>query len=236
MTLKEKFEIPNCPICGGKHTHILLKYKIIKLLKSKHAYKLKDKIIKLLKGNSLRERPRLERITHIFVCPVKNEKFQVSFKLYQESNNKIEIESVGPLSPNNEAIYETGKEILKISLSAPSDFLKFMIIISTGGTTIYLSYLEFVQPENITISLSMKVLSYAPLFFFFFSTLVFILGYFPKFTRFSLDIINDISQAYRQVINKRRKYVNWGKALFLIGFFLAISSIVYFALYKIKMP
>lgn len=231
MTLKEKFEIPDCPICGGKHPHMLLKFKIIKLRKSKHTYKLKDKIIKMLKGNGLRERPRSEIITHVFVCPVKNEKFQVSFKFYKESNNKIEIVSVGPLSPNNEAIYETGKEILKISLRAPSDFLKFMIIISTSGATIYLSYLEFVRPENITMSSIIKVLSYAPLFFFFFSTLVFILGYFPRLTHFSLDIISDISQAYQQVINKRRKYVNWGKAFFLIGFFLAISSIVYFLLF-----
>jgi len=36
-----------------------------------------------------KEQPKPKRVTRIFVCPVKNEKFQASFILYQTSNAKI---------------------------------------------------------------------------------------------------------------------------------------------------
>ena len=71
---EEKVEISNCPICGGRHV-----------------YKLeveRDYVLYLLTSRVI-EKPKPKRVTRIFVCPVKNEKFQASFILYQTSNAKI---------------------------------------------------------------------------------------------------------------------------------------------------
>ena len=71
---EEKVEISNCPICGGRHV-----YK----LEVERDYVLHLHISRVI------EKPKPKRVTRIFVCPVKNEKFQASFILYQTSNAKI---------------------------------------------------------------------------------------------------------------------------------------------------
>ena len=80
MTEEQELEIPNCPICGGCHT-----YK----LKVERTY-----VIKMMTAADLDERPKQKRFTRIFVCPVKNEKFQASFVLYQTSSDKIKSATV----------------------------------------------------------------------------------------------------------------------------------------------
>lgn len=140
--------------------------------------------------------------------------------------SKSEIESVGPLSPHNEALYEAGKDMLKSSVSTARDFCKFMITVSTSAIPIYLGLLKFVLPENITLTVSKLVLSVIPPFFFLISAIVFVLGYFPQVDYFSLDIVNEIKQAYEKTLEKRRKFINCGIALFMIGSILGILSIV----------
>lgn len=139
--------------------------------------------------------------------------------------DRLEIESVGPLSPHNEALYETGKEMLKSSISTARDFCKFMITISTGAIPIYLGLLKLVLPENITLSLTELLLSTIPPFFFLISAIVFTLGYFPQVDYFSLAIIDEIKRAYEKTVIKRRKFTIGGTALFVIGTMLAILSI-----------
>jgi len=75
QSMDEKLEIPNCPICGDKHI-----YK----LKVERTY-----VMKWLMTNDLSESSQPVRVTRIFVCPVKNQKFQASFILYQISSDKI---------------------------------------------------------------------------------------------------------------------------------------------------
>lgn len=65
---------------------------------------------------------------------------------------RFEIESVDPISPHNEALYEMGKEMLKSSITTVRDFCKFMINISMGVIPIYLGVLKLVLPKNITLS------------------------------------------------------------------------------------
>jgi len=139
--------------------------------------------------------------------------------------NRLEIESVGPLSPHNEALYETGKEMLKSSISTARDFCKFMITVSTGAIPIYLGLLKLVLPENTMLSLTELLLSTIPPFFFLIGAIVFTLGYFPQVDYFSLDIIDEIKRAYEKTVIKRRKFTICGTALFVIGTILAILSI-----------
>jgi len=143
----------------------------------------------------------------------------------ESTRDKIEIESIEPLSPHNEALYETGKDMLKSSISTARDFCKFMITISTGAIPIYLGLLKLVLPPNITLPRTDLLLSIFPAFFFLISALVFIFGYFPQVDYFSLDIIDEIRQAYEKTVAKRRKLSILGTSFFVVGTILAILSI-----------
>lgn len=137
---------------------------------------------------------------------------------------RMELSSVGVLSPHNEALYETGKEMLKSSLNITRDFCKFMITVSMGAIPAYLGLLEFVLDENITLPI-MELMSIVPPFFFLISAIIFIFGYFPQVDFFSLEIVEEIKQAYEKTVAKRKKLTNWGIFLFLVGSVLAILSI-----------
>lgn len=75
MTEEERLEISNCPLCGGKHIYKLEVERTF--------------VLNMLTKNDLRKRSQPVRVTRIFICPVKNEKFQVTFRLYQTSNSEI---------------------------------------------------------------------------------------------------------------------------------------------------
>jgi len=137
---------------------------------------------------------------------------------------RMELNSVSVLSPHNEALYETGKEMLKSSLNITRDFCKFMITVSMGAIPTYLGLLEFVLDENITLSIN-ELMLIVPPFFFLISAIIFIFGYFPQVDYFSLDIVEEIKQAYEKTVAKRKKLTNWGIFLFLVGSVLAILSI-----------
>ena len=86
---EEKLEIPNCPICGEKHTY---------RLEVERTY-----VIKMLRVNGSRETSQRVKFTRIFICPTKNEKFQASFTLYDDSSNQIKSVTV-------DGVIEDGKK------------------------------------------------------------------------------------------------------------------------------
>lgn len=139
---------------------------------------------------------------------------------------KLEVESIGPLSPQNEVIYEMGKEMLKSSLSIARDFCKFMITSTIGAIPIYLGLFKFVLSENTILSGIKLLLSIIPLLLFFFSTILFICGYLPKASRLYLDNINDIEQAHDKIIIRRKIFIYLGTTFFFIGIIVATVSIL----------
>lgn len=147
-----------------------------------------------------------------------------------KQNNKMEdrlkVESINPLSPHNEALYELGKEMLKSSITTARDFCKFMITICTGLIPIYLGLLKLVSPKNTTLPLTKLILFIIPPLFFLISVIVFILGYFPQTNYFSLDIIEEIKVTYEETVRKRRNFIIGGTVLFGGGTILAIIVIL----------
>ena len=132
-----------------------------------------------------------------------------------------------PLSPHNRALYETGKDMMKNSISTSRDFCKFMITLSTGAIPIYFGLLKFVLPEDLTFTLNQKLLLSLSPFVFLISELIFILGYFPKVDSLSLDIIEEIMKSYEQTLSERRKYTNVGIILFFFGNLLSILAVIF---------
>jgi hypothetical protein len=141
-------------------------------------------------------------------------------------DKKIEIESGEPLSPHNRALYETGKEMLKSSITTGSDFCKFMVTLSTGAIPTYLALLKFVLPEKIVLtSAGLSLLIISP-FIFLISSVIFVFGYQPTTSICSLDLIDEIKRVYEKTINRRRRIIIVGFILFLAGTVSAILSII----------
>lgn len=88
MEAEEKLKIPDCPICGGEHT-----YK----LKVERTY-----VIERLTTNDLTKNSQPTSFTRIFVCPVKNQKFQATFRLYQTTSAEIKSVTVGGVTEDEE--------------------------------------------------------------------------------------------------------------------------------------
>lgn len=87
----EYLKIPKCPICGGMH-----KYK----LNVERTYFFKK--IEMDGGNDLRIELQPVKLTRIFICPIKNEKFQASFVLYLPSIDEINQITVGGVVEDEE--------------------------------------------------------------------------------------------------------------------------------------
>jgi len=147
-------------------------------------------------------------------------------KQKNKAEDRLEIESVRPLSPHNEALYEVGKEMLKSSIRTARDFCKFMITVCTGSIPTYLGLLKLVLPTKASLSQAELIISYAPPFLFLVSAVVFIFGYFPQSDYFSLDIIDEIKIAYEETVKKRRIFIILGTNFFSIGTFFAILNIL----------
>ena len=148
-----------------------------------------------------------------------------------ESNDKkkypeIVIESLGPLSPHDEALFEAGKEMLKTSINTSRDFCKYMITISTGAIPIYLGLLNLVLPDFSKFGFN-QILLFIPPFIFLLCEIIFILGYFPQVDYFSLDIIEELKNSYETTITKRKMYTNVGIGVFLLGNILSIMAIIF---------
>jgi hypothetical protein len=88
MEAEEKLKIP-CPFCRGQE----------------HIYKLKVErtyVIELLTRKSLRKSSQPATVTRIFVCPVKNQKFQATFRLYQTTSAEIKSVTIGGVTEDEE--------------------------------------------------------------------------------------------------------------------------------------
>jgi len=147
-----------------------------------------------------------------------------------KDDKEIEVELAEPLSPHNEALYEASKEMLKSSMTTGRDFCQFMITVSTGAIPTYLALLKFVLPEKVVLPVVGLILSVIPPFVFLVSAMIFVFGYLPTTSRFSLDIIEEIKGVYEETIMRRKRIINIGLSVFLVGSISAILSIVTYVL------
>ena len=88
MEAEENLKIPDCPICRREHI-----YK----LKVERTY-----VMEFLTRNNLRDKSQPASFTRIFVCPVKNEKFQATFRLYQNTSAEIKSVTIGGVTEDEE--------------------------------------------------------------------------------------------------------------------------------------
>lgn len=139
---------------------------------------------------------------------------------------QVQMKSTAVLTPHNEAMYEAGKKMLTDSITVGRDYSKFMITLSTGGIPIYLGLLKFVLPNNASLDIQARLIVFSPAFVFLLASLVFTFAYYPKGDCFSLDILEEIQNAYSSTLRRRRRITNTGLGLFLLANLFGIIIII----------
>ena len=141
-------------------------------------------------------------------------------------SNTIEVQQVSALSPHSEALLETGKAILKDSVTTGREFCKSMIGTSTGAIPVYLGILTFLLPKEFKLGIGAGVTIAIPAIGFLIATTLFTLGYLPIAAKFSLDLIEEIEAALEKNIAYRKRFIWSGMTVFIISALLAILTII----------
>lgn len=136
------------------------------------------------------------------------------------------IEQVTTITPHNKALYEVGKSLLIESINSGREFCKFMIGNSVGAIPIYLGILTVLLPKDYTLGVTAGVFIIIPAIIFLVASTVFVFGYRPIVSDFSLDLPDEISNRINQIINERKNYIISGFSLFSLGTILAIFVVV----------
>ncbi len=154
----------------------------------------------------------------------------------EDKPSGIEVGQGEPVSPHNEALYETGKEMMKSSVSTSREFCQTMISVSSGAIAIYSALLAFGVPKDTSFSTVSLLIALIPSFLFLISTIIFVLGCLPTVSVVSLDITEEIKQAYENTLRSRRKIMIAGTILFVVALILAILIVTSFSLgfYTVK--
>jgi hypothetical protein len=165
---------------------------------------------------------RQASFVRLFTCPIKDETFQAELT----TTNGPQVRSVAAISPHNKGLYEAGKKILGDSLDAGRDFCSFMITTSLGAIPVYLALLSLALPKEYKPTASdVRVILPAALFLL--ATVVFILGFFPRAKKASLDIPSEIEDARIAYIKQRRTAAIVGFFLFALALGLALLTTIW---------
>jgi len=145
-----------------------------------------------------------------------------------EQQEHVEVSEITPVSPHHNAIYEAGKKMLIDSIDVGKNFSQFMITLSATLIMVYVGILKFLGIDKTASSASRLSFIYiVPPILFLISCAIFIVNYFPKTGKFSLDIIEEIKSARNNVIDKSQNLIKWGVIIFLFAMF---TSILLFAI------
>lgn len=146
--------------------------------------------------------------------------------LKDENCKTIEVTDLRPLSPHTQALYEAGKSVLIDSIQTGREFCKFMIGAATGGIPIYLGLLSLFLPQKYHPSFSEGVTLLIPALLFLATAVVSVIGYFPKCTRVSLEILEEIRNDRDRIIAWRRRFGILAFVMFLVAIVAAIVFVL----------
>ena len=146
----------------------------------------------------------------------------------------IQVGPAQPVSPQDQGLYEAGKQLLVESISVGREFCKFMVGVSTGAIPLYLALLTLALPKDYRPAWGKGILAIVPASLFLLAAVTFALGVFPRTGQFSLDYPEQIDAA-------RSKAIDWRRSVSIVGFLLfgvaALMSIVAtIAALRVKAP
>jgi len=204
----QTIKVDPCPLCGKVHT-----------------YGPEIKRIAVMRRLVVTLPPDIdERTMRLFVCPEKQSMFQA---LVPTEEGEHEITEAFPASPQSTALFESAKQILSTSVEVGRTFSQFMITLNATLIPVYLGILKFIGIDKKLASsvLGIKLMYLISPLFLLISCALFILAYFPRYSQYSLEILDEISSAHEQIIKERKKWIFWASIMFLVGMLVAIIGV-----------
>jgi hypothetical protein len=127
------------------------------------------------------------------------------------------VVGVAPVSPENRALYEAGKEMLVDSIKSGRDFCQFMITLSTGGIAVYTGLIKLVLPTNANLNPTQGTIALVPALAYLVAAVVFTYAYFPLSGNLALNVPADIERDRATTIAFRNRWSKIGLAIFVLG-------------------
>lgn len=147
-------------------------------------------------------------------------------KSKKNNGSSIQVTGITDVSPHSKALYEAGKSLLIDSITTAREFCKSMITISTGAIPIYLGILTYLLPKEYTLGVRAGITIAIPAIGFLIAAVIFVGGYLPVASKFSLDLVDEIEEERDKVIRHRSRFIWSGVAVFVLSTLLAISAII----------
>lgn len=146
-------------------------------------------------------------------------------------NNEKEVLEGKPVQSGTVEWTTLGGKILAESISIGREYSKFMVRFSFGAIPIYILLLKDIKFDVYQSSMFPHVLFllmiYFPIILFLISSVLFIIAYYPKKSRFILDNVEEIQSAYMSILNKRRYYNIVGTIVFVLSVILSGIILIY---------
>lgn len=131
-------------------------------------------------------------------------------------------------SRGDELMLEYGKNAFLKTNNVLRDFCKFMITFTVGAIPVFLGILGLVISTDDILSATQIAFIYIPFVIFIASSIIFLVGYFPKFQKLPLDDVLKIEEHRETIYNKRKLLIILGLSLFLLGIIIIIVSSYWF--------
>lgn len=144
----------------------------------------------------------------------------------EDVEQNLEVLAITDISPHSKALYEAGKSLLIDSITTAREFCKSMITTSTGAIPIYLGMLSYLLPKDYRLGTQAGITIAIPAIGFLIASVIFVGGYLPIASRFSLDVIDEIERERDKIIKHRRRFIWSGVIAFIISTLLAITAII----------
>ncbi len=145
----------------------------------------------------------------------------------QEKKVLIEVEGVSEVTPQNQTLFDIGRELIGQSLTVGRDYCKFMISTSFSAIPIFISIIAFSNPDKTILDESKRIYLLIPILLFLAAALVFTRGYLPVRESFSLEIMEEIESIRTKTIHKRYILTRIGVVLFLVAVLTACIMILF---------
>lgn len=142
--------------------------------------------------------------------------------------DSAEVISGEPLTFADEVMYEAGKAMVMESVASGRSFCQSMISVSTGAIAVYVGLVKLYWSDKYVPTGSAGLWTFGPGLLFLLSAFLFVAGYLPSSTSFSLDILEEIEKARLEAINRRSFFAWSGFVTFGLGIALALAAAWYF--------
>jgi len=147
-------------------------------------------------------------------------------KSSHDTNDSVRVSDV---TPHNRALYEAGKSLLIDSVKTGVDFCKFMIGVATGAIPTYLALFKLAVPQSVQLFRATILTALLPPVLFLCAAVIFVIGFFPRTSRFSLDIVEEIDTERNKTITRRRWCAIIGFTVFCLGIVCSIAILAFVA-------